>query len=330
MRALQSILCALVFVAGTMHATHAADDITLARLTFSSGWDALPAIVGIERGFFTQEGLVVSGLSITSPEAVINSLAAGSTDFAVVPQRVGLVMVAAKAPIKIIAQGGWGTELELIARPDAAIKTATDLKGKTIGTLRGSEALPALVRLLNQAKLKPSDLKIVVMSAEDLVKALPDKKVDGIFETRHFTAALVSNKSATVVIDAAGITKAIGWIDAIPLVARAETVAKDPQLVQKFTNGWVKALAYIRKDPQDAGRLLEIFFHRQGVRITPDMASNWVGMIKYDQYDWSKAAIADAEYNGWGLNAAKILKTAPKLQGFVDNSFADAAAKSLQ
>ena len=53
-------------------------DSTLARLTFSSGWDALPAIVGIERGFFAQEGLVISGLSITSPEAVINSLAAGS------------------------------------------------------------------------------------------------------------------------------------------------------------------------------------------------------------------------------------------------------------
>ncbi len=307
-----------------------AENIALARLTFSSGWDALPAIVGIERGFFSQEGLVVSGLAITSPEAVINSLVAGSTDFAIVPQRVMLVMVAAKAPVKIIAMGGWGTELELVAKPDAGIKSVADLKGKTIATLRGSEALPALIRLLNQAKLKPTDLKIVNMSADNLLKVLADKKADAVFETRHFTGPLVQNKSGAVVLDAASISKAIGWVDAIPLVARAESVAKDRTLVQKFTNGWVKALAYIRQDPQDAGRLLEIFFHRQGVRATPQMANSWVAMTKYDQYDWSDAAVADAEYNGWALNVGKILEVAPKLKGFVDNRFADAAAKALQ
>lgn len=330
MRTLRSLSSVVLLIVALTTVARAADNITLARLTFSSGWDALPAIVGIERGFFAQEGLVVSGLNITSPEAVINSLAAGSTDFAVVPQRVGLVMVAAKAPIKIIAQGGWGTELELIKRPDVAIKGVADLKGKTIATLHGSEALPALVRLLNQAKLKPTDVKIVVMSADDLVKVLPAKKADAIFETRHFTSTLVQNKSAVSVMDAATISKSIGWIDAIPLITRAETISKDPSLVQKFTNGWVKSLAYIRQDPEDAGRLLEIYFHRQGVRITPPIANAWVAMTKYDQYDWSKATVADAEYNGWGLNTAKILKVAPKLDGFVDNTFADKAAKAIQ
>ncbi len=330
MRVLRTLSLGLALIAATIGLARAAENTTLARLTFSSGWDALPAIVGIERGFFAQEGLVISGLATTSPEAVINSLAAGSTDFAVVPQRVMLVMVAAKAPIKIIAMGGWGTELELVARPDAKIKSVADLKGKTVATLRGSEALPALVRLLNQAKLKPSDLKIEAMSADALVKVLADKKADAVFETRHFTGPLVQNKSGVVALDADAITKAIGWIDAIPLVTRAETAAKDPKLVQKFTNGWVKALAYIQQDPQDAARLLGIFFHRQGVRVTPEMSNSWVAMTRYDQSGWSDAAIADAEYNGWGLSAAKILKAAPKLKGFVDNRFATAAAKSLQ
>ena len=330
MRFLGSLSLSLLLVVFSALPLRAAESITLARVTYSSGWDALPAIVAIERGFFAQEGVVVSGLAVTSPEAVINSLAAGSTDFAVVPQRVALVMVAAKAPIKFIAQGGWGTELELVARPDAAIKQVADLKGKTVATLRGSEALPALVRLLNQAKLKPTDLKIVAMSGDELVKVLQDKKADAVFETRHFTSPLVQNKSGTVILDAAAISKAIGWIDAIPLVARAETVAKDPKLVQSVTNAWVKALAYIRQDPEDAARVLTIYFHRQGVQITPAMAKSWVAITKYDQYTWSKAAIADAEYNGWGLNMAKILKVAPKLQSAVENRFAETAAKALK
>ena len=196
--------------------------------------------------------------------------------------------------------------------------------------MRGTEALPALVRLLNQAKLKPTDVKILTMSADQLIKVLSGKQADAVFETRHFTAALVQNKSAVSVLDAAAISKAIGWIDAIPLVARSEAVANDPKLVQKFTNGWAKALAYIRQDPEDAARILAIFFHRQGVQVTPAMAKTWVAMTKYDQVVWSKAAIADAEYNGWGLNTAKILKVAPKIQGYVDNRFAEAAAKALQ
>ena len=330
MRILRLVSLGLLLVVSATVTARAADNVVLARLTFSSGWDALPAIVGIERGFFAQEGVVVSGLAVTSPEAVINSLAAGSTDFAVVPQRVMLVMVAAKAPVKIIGMGGWGTQLQLVARSDAKIKTVADLKGKTVAMLRGSEALPAFVRLLNQAKLKPTDVKIALTSADDLVKILAAKKADAVFETKHFTSTFVQNKSAALVLDSPDITKAIGWIDGIPLVANANTLVKEPKLVQSFTNGWAKSLAYIRQDPEDAARVLEIFFHRQGVQVTAGMAKSWVGMTKYDQYGWSDAAIADAEYNGWGLNTAKILKVAPKLKGFVDNRFADAAAKALK
>lgn len=307
-----------------------AENAVLARLTFSSGWDALPAIVGIERGFFAEEGIVVSGLAVSSPVAAIESLAVGTTDFALVPQRVMLVMVAAKAPVKVVALSGWGTEMELLAAPDAKIKAVADLKGKTVAILQGSEALPVLIRLLNQAKLKPTDLKIANMSAEALLKALPDKKADAVFETRHFTDPIVQKKQGVVVVAPAVVTKTIGSIDGIPLVARAETIAKEPAMVQRFLNAWVKSLKYIQQDQVDASRILQIFFHRQGVSVTTPIAQEWVKMTRYDQYDWSKAAVADAEYNGWALNVGGVLKVAPKLDGYIDNSFVDKAAKALQ
>jgi NitT/TauT family transport system substrate-binding protein len=307
-----------------------AAEMALARLSYGSGWDALPAIVGIERGFFAEQNIIVSGLAVASPTAVIDSLAVGTTDFALVPQRVLLVMVAAKVPVKVIAEGGWGTQMELVARPGSNIKSVADLKGKTIGVVQGSEALPVLVRLLNQSKLRPTDVKIANMSADSLLKSLADKKADAVFETRHFTIPLVDKKQGIVVLDAAGVTKAVGAVGAIPLVARNDTIAKEAGLTQRFVNAWVKSLAYIRQQPADAARVLQIFFHRQGVPVTPAMAQTWVQLVRYDQYAWSKAAVTDAEYNGWALNAAKVLKVAPKLDGYVNNKFADAAAKSLQ
>lgn len=324
-------ILAFALLMGASMTGHArAADMTLARLSYGSGWDALPAIVGIERGFFAEQKIIVSGLAVSSPTAVIQSLAVGTTDFALVPQRVMLVMVAAKAPIKVIAEGGWGTEMELVARTGAPIKTVADLKGKTIAVVQGSEALPVLIRLLNQAKLKPTDVKIASVSADQLLKSLADKQADAVFETRHFTVPLVDKKQGTVILDAAGVTKTIGSIGAIPLVARNDVIGKDPDLTQRFVNAWVKSIAYIRQDPADAARILQIFFHRQGVVVSPEMAQAWVKMIHYDQYSWSAAAVTDAEYNGWALNAGKILKVAPKMAGFVENKFADAAAKTLQ
>ncbi len=301
---------------------------SLVRLAFSSGWDALPAVVAIERGFFAAEGLVVSGLAIPSAVAVVNSLNAGSTDFAAVPQRVALLMAAAKVPVKIVAMAGWGTEMELVTKPGDGMNSLADLKGKRIAVLTGSEAFPVLVRLLNQARMRPTDVKITRLPANTLTKALETNLADAVFETRHFTLPMVQNGQARVIMTPKAVTAAIGLIGGMPLIARKAIIEKQPETVQKFVSAWVTGLRYIQQDPDDAARILRIFFHRQGVKVAAGMAILWVRMVKYDQYVWSPGAVADAEYNGWGLNTGGILKVAPKLEGFVDNRFAEKAAKA--
>jgi ABC-type nitrate/sulfonate/bicarbonate transport system substrate-binding protein len=297
---------------------------TLARLTFTSGWDALPAVVGIERGFFAQEGLVVSGLSITKGEAIMQSLASGTTDFAAVPQRTFLVMAAAKLPVKAVAMNGWGTRAAL-----SSAKSLSDLKGKTIAVNTGSEVYPALIRLLNQSKMKPSDVKIVQLSADDMVLAIRNKKADAVFASAHFTEPLVAHGDARLLLSDADIVKATGFVGAQALVASDKTLQRDPAMVQKFVNGWVKANLYIEQDPDDAARLLQIFFHRQGVASTLEQTKAWVGMTHHNRSVWSKDDIADANYNGWGLVEGGILKVQPKVEGYVDSSFAKKAETAL-
>jgi sulfonate transport system substrate-binding protein len=325
--ALLTALAALLPLAGRAEAPK---PNTLARLTFSSGWDALPAIVGIERGFFAQEGLVVSGLAVINGEAVMKSLSAGTTDFAAVPQRTFLVMVAAKLPVKAVAMNGWGTRVQLVVSPALAdAKSIRDLKGKTIAINTGSEVFPALIRLLNQSKMKPSDVKIAQLHADDLVLALRNKKADAVFASAHFTEPLVAHGDARVMLSDADIVKATGFVGAQPLVASDKSIERDPVMVQKFVNGWVKANLYIEQDPDDAARLLQIFFHRQGVSSTPEQTKAWVEMTHHDRSVWSKDDIADADYNGWGMVEGGILKVRPKLDGYVDTSFARKAAAKL-
>jgi ABC-type nitrate/sulfonate/bicarbonate transport system substrate-binding protein len=311
-----------------------AGDWKLIRLAYSSGWDALPAIVAIERGLFSQEHLVVNGLTITSTEALIGSLSSGSTDIAAVSQRGGLIMAALKLPLRILSLNGWGTQMELvISDQQPAVKSVADLKGKTIAIGVGSEAHPVLIRLLNKFKLRPSDVTIKLLPPDSLTKALDQKTplADGIFESRHFTSAVMKSGTAHVLMGAEDLTNLLGLIDAAPVIVRSELIEKEPDTVQRFANAWVKSLKYIQQDPDDAARLLAIFFHRQGLRaVTPELTKSWIAMTKYDRPIWTTSDTTDAEYNGWGLKEGGILKVLPKLDGFVDNRFAESAVRLLE
>jgi hypothetical protein len=190
---------------------------TLARVSFSSGWDATPAVVAIDRGFFAQEGLVVDGLARSSDGAVAQSLVTGSTDFATVPQRTLLVMAALQLPVKVISMNGWGTEIEVVVpTTDTAIKATAHLKGKTIGLGMASEAYPVLIRLLNKAKLRPTDVKIKYLSPNDLTRAFRDnvRLADAVIESRHYTATLVETGQARVALANKDIVSAVGFIGA--------------------------------------------------------------------------------------------------------------------
>lgn len=306
-----------------------AQNNALVRFSFSAGWDALPALVALERGLFDQEQLVVSGLAVTNPAAVINSLAAGSTDFALVPQRVLLVMAGAKAPVTVIAGAGRGTQMELVTKRGVKASSLNDLKGKRIAVNAGSEALPVLMRLLNRQKMRASDVKVLRLSSQQITQAFDENLADAVFETRHFTSTLVRTQNGSRVMSAADVVKSIGYVGAVPLVASNRVIEREPEVVQRFVTAWVKAMAYIRQDPDDAARILQVFFHRQGVKVSTETAKEWVRMSHYDLYTWSKQAVADAEYNGWGLKAGGILKTAPKLDGYINNSFAEKAVRTV-
>jgi ABC-type nitrate/sulfonate/bicarbonate transport system substrate-binding protein len=206
----------------------AASERTLIRFSFSSGWDALPAVVALERGFFAQEGLIVSGLAASSAQAVINSLAAGSTDFATIPQQTLLVMAALKLPVQVISMNGWGTEMEIVVpKENTTVKSLADLKDKTIAVGIASETYPVLIRLLNKSKMRPTDVTIKPLPASDLTQTLRNKLVDAVFETQHFTTVLVKTGQGRLVLAHKDIVKALGLIGAAPLVTRKAQIDKE-------------------------------------------------------------------------------------------------------
>ncbi len=231
-------LVGLILAAGLLpHKSLAAEGKKLVRLTFSTGWDALPALVAIERGFLDREQLVVSGLTVSSAAAVMRSVASRTTDFAAVPQRMPLVVAALKLPIRVVSMNGWGRKMELVVRKeDTKTKSIKDLKGKTIAMSNGSDVLPALIRLANGERLLPTEIKVKHLPAKKLAKAFKENPADAVFESRHFTSPLVQAGGSRNVFGHRKIVNALGYIGATPLITSKAMIEKEPATVQRFVN----------------------------------------------------------------------------------------------
>lgn len=303
----------------------------LIRLSFGTGFEALPAIVAQERGFFVQEELIISGFASPTARVLAQSLASGTTDFAATDQRTLLLMAGAEVPVKVVAMSNWDTKLDLIIPAGSRdIRSIEDLETRTVAVASGSEAYPTLIRLLDQADLGPSDVNIQVLAATDVAAAIRENRAAAALAARPLTVELLGSGEARPLLSYDEIVGALGVVGAQPVVARQQLIEEEPDIVQRFLNAWVKGLVYIQQDPDDAASLLQIFMHRQGTAIAKDVARAWIDMTRYDRYSWSSRDIADTEYNAWALEKGNIFKQAPSLDGYVDNRFAEQAWADLQ
>ncbi len=175
------------------------------------------------------------------------------------------------------------------------------------------------------------DVKVTFLESADLLQMFSAKMADALFETRHYTEVMVRKKRGRVVLGHQDIIKKLGLIQGQPLITRRTLVEKQPEVVQRFINAWVKALLYIDADPADASRILTIFFHRQGIHsASVELSKTWVSYVRHDRYFWSDRAIADAEYNAWALKEINEIRKIPKLKGYVENRFAQRAIQQVK
>jgi NitT/TauT family transport system substrate-binding protein len=207
-----------------------------------------PFYVGIDKGFFAEEGIALSldygfendYLKLVGTDAL--QFMIGSSDQLVLGQAQGL-------PVKYVMN--WYTQypVTIFAKREAGIVEPADLAGKQIGVPGPFGATYIALRaLLDIAGLSESDIQMESIGftqaaavSEGLVDAAADYAVNG-----------------PVVLAAAGIeTTQIALdkylrIPANGLVTNEQTLANEPALVRAFIRASLKSIAYTLDNPDDA------------------------------------------------------------------------------
>ncbi len=185
---------------------------------------------------------------------LFEALNAGSLDFGHAADAPSAFAQAAGVPFVLVAaEPPYARGQALLVPKGSPVKTVADLKGKTVAIGKGWNVQYLLARALEEAGLKPGDVRPVYFkSAADSRAAFESGTIDAIGLWDPFYAAVETSASAPGVLrDGAGLTPNYTF-----LVAHRDFAAKHPELVRAILEELKPVDDWANANPEEVATLL--------------------------------------------------------------------------
>ena len=114
----------------------------------------------------------------------------------------------------------YGTAV--LVRPDSPLKTAADLKGKSIATNRGSIGHYVTLKAITAAGLKPEDVNLRFLAPADAKLALTQGSVDAWATWEPYTALAETSRHARVLVSGRGLLPGLSYLAATDAAHRRQ------------------------------------------------------------------------------------------------------------
>ncbi|MGL5254378.1 MAG: ABC transporter substrate-binding protein [Brevinema sp.] len=221
------------------------------NLTYVKSPLNLPLIVGYHKGFyedaFKQEGVAIEWHEINSGAQQTEAMAAGSIDFSPVLGGTSALLAAANgSDVKILNIFGRAPKAFIIMVKDPSIKTAADLKGKTIAGPKGSVLHELLAAALSSVGLSLQDVNLVSMSFPEALAALGVGNLSAALLPSN-VQTIGKNLGARILLDGEGYIKG-----ATVTAVRGDFAKKNPELVAVFRKAHQKSVDYMNENMDEA------------------------------------------------------------------------------
>ncbi|HET8813431.1 MAG TPA: ABC transporter substrate-binding protein [Solirubrobacterales bacterium] len=209
-----------------------------------------------ESGYFSDVGLSVFTLSPVTPALSIPDVVNGADALAVAHGPEAVMARDRGAPIRIVGALVSQPTAGLIWLRNTKIESIADLKGKTIA-IPGLSFQEEFLRIaLAHEGLTLGDVEVLKVG-NDLVPALVSGRADAIFGG-SFNVEGVELESRG--LEPVGLTVEdvdIPEYDELVLVARADVIAKEPDLIRDFMSALAEGTGAALKDPEGGAKALD-------------------------------------------------------------------------
>lgn len=219
-------------------------------------------------------------------QPLLEALGAGAVDLGEAGDAPFLFAYAGGSKIKAVQAGkSGGASTALLVRKGAPFRGVADLRGKKIATGRGSIGHYLLLKLLEEAGLRPTDVQIVFLSPGDAKAAFTSGAIDAWVTWGSYVALAKLHDDATILADGEGRLTGYGFEAA----SEAAIAGKRPQ-VEDFLRRLAKARRWAAAHPQEFATALS-----KETGLQPDVALYTVQNYRIVPTAIDDAAVAEAK-----------------------------------
>ena len=243
------------------------DDSNKIRIAFFPNIGHAIPIVGLEQGFFLQDSAIIETRVFDSGPQAVESLFANSIDMAYVgPGPAVNGFLKSKSDILIISGAASGGS-SFVVHPDSGIESVDDLHHKVLAAPQIANTQDVSMRTwLAEHGLKTAQKGGTVMTLN-----VANPEIYTLFDKGDIDAAWVPEPWATMLVKELNGKRLFFEEDLWPekkfasvlLVARADFVKNNPELVKQWLEDHKKTVQWINDNPEDAKIIFNDFMKRE-------------------------------------------------------------------
>jgi NitT/TauT family transport system substrate-binding protein len=221
------------------------------RLAFNYNGHRSPYLLGVDKGFYADEGLdvkVLEGKGVTSSMQLV---ASRDDTFAIVDPPSLMLGVAQGMPLRQVVQLYQVSPNALASWTSAEIRKPADLVGKTVATLQGDTTTTMLYALLAKNGVDAKQVKIVASDGGTRNQTFLSKRADAI---TGFTNDSYLSLKATADAPMSVFAYSDFGIDTMGdgVAAHIDTIRSKPDVVRGFVKATLRAYRYALEHPEEA------------------------------------------------------------------------------
>ncbi|QKJ26222.1 sulfonate ABC transporter substrate-binding protein [Aliarcobacter cibarius] len=197
-------------------------------------------------------GIKVSWYEFPAGPQMLEGLNVGSIDFGTVGETPPIFAQAANAKIKYIGYKPASPKAEaIVVQENSSIKSVSDLKGKKVALNKGSNVHYLLVKALEDAGLKYSDIQPVFLAPSDARAAFQQGSVDAWVIWDPFLSAAETTIKAKVIKNGENIVNNYQFY-----LAEENYAAKNPKVIDEIFKELKNVDKWVVENPKEAAKVL--------------------------------------------------------------------------
>lgn len=224
------------------------------------------AIVAMEEGIFTKNGLTITQSNFTSGKQALNAVLGGAAQIATTAEAPTTAAAMAKQPIAFLARMEY-SDLKTLASTSANISTAEDLKGKKVAFTAGSGSEVYTMALLAKAGLTTDDVELVNLRPQDMLPAMAAGSIDAYNTWEpHISNGEKALTDKVLQVDTSGV-----YSETFNIVVMQDFLNEEPELIESFLISLIQAEEWMMNNKEAA---IEVVATAVGMEVS-NLAGIW-------------------------------------------------------